>query len=88
MRIGFTYDLADDYLKMGFSPEDTAEFDTAVTIEGIESALAALGFQVEKIGNIKALTVRLAEFYREQKSSNTKTMGLYSILLKAYRFRP
>ena len=33
MRIGVTYDLRADYLAMGMSEEDTAEFDSEVTIE-------------------------------------------------------
>ena len=32
MRIGVTYDLRSDYLAMGYSEEDTAEFDSEVTI--------------------------------------------------------
>ena len=61
MRVGFTYDLRDDYLKAGYSLEETAEFDSVNTIESIEGALLGLGHQVERIGNIKALAARLAE---------------------------
>jgi len=32
MRVGLTYDLRSDYLAMGFSLEDTAEFDKEETI--------------------------------------------------------
>jgi D-alanine-D-alanine ligase len=60
MTLGFTYDLRDDYLAQGFSAEDAAEFDSQVTIDAIELALQQYGFNVEKIGNIKALTVALA----------------------------
>ena len=61
MRVGFTYDLRDDYLKAGSSLEETAEFDSVNTIESIEGALVGLGHQVERIGNIKALAARLTE---------------------------
>lgn len=61
MTLGFTYDLRDDYLAQGFSAEDAAEFDSQVTIDAIELALQQYGcFNVEKIGNIKALTAELA----------------------------
>ena len=35
MRIGVTYDLRADYLAMGMSEEDSAEFDAEVTIASI-----------------------------------------------------
>ncbi|HOV63431.1 MAG TPA: D-alanine--D-alanine ligase [Spirochaetia bacterium] len=60
MRVGFTYDLRDDYLARGFSPEEAAEFDTIETVEGIEGALSFLGLSVDRIGNIESLTRRLA----------------------------
>ena len=56
MRIGITYDLRDDYLAMGFGDEETAEFDRIDTIEAIESALQGLGFETDRIGNIRSLT--------------------------------
>ena len=60
MRIGVCYDLRSDYLAMGMSEEDTAEFDSAVTIDAICDALAALGWDVARIGNIRRLTEKLA----------------------------
>ena len=59
MKIGFTYDLKDDYLKMGFSTVEVAEFDTVETIEGIESSLRKLGYSVDRIGSVKSLISRL-----------------------------
>lgn len=59
MRIGLTYDLRDDYRKMGFSDEETAEFDSAETIREIEDALKRLGYLTERIGHIRALAARL-----------------------------
>ena len=60
MRIGFTYDLRDDYLRQGYSEEDTAEFDATETIDAIEAALQTLGHVVDRVGGIKSLTTRLA----------------------------
>ena len=59
MHIGLTYDLRSDYLAMGFSMEDTAEFDKEDTIAGIESALRELGYETDRIGHAKALVKRL-----------------------------
>ena len=60
MRIGVTYDLRADYLAMGMSEEDSAEFDAEVTISAIVNALAGLGHEPVRIGNVRALTQRLA----------------------------
>jgi D-alanine-D-alanine ligase len=54
-----TYDLRKDYLAMGYSEEDTAEFDREDTIEGIEQALQAHGCRTERIGHARRLTERL-----------------------------
>lgn len=59
MRVGLTYDLRDAYLEAGYSEIETAEFDRADTIESIETALTALGYGVDRIGNVKALAARL-----------------------------
>lgn len=59
MRIGLTYDLRDDYLAMGFTEEETAEFDHLSTIEAIEGALRRLGHGTDRIGHVKALAGRL-----------------------------
>jgi D-alanine-D-alanine ligase len=59
MLIGLTYDLRSDYLAMGMSMEETAEFDKEETIAGIEGALRELGYQTDRIGHAKALVRRL-----------------------------
>ena len=59
MRVGITYDLRDDYLAAGYSVEETAEFDSVVTIDGIDAALGRLGFETVRIGNIRQLAARL-----------------------------
>jgi D-alanine-D-alanine ligase len=61
MKFGITYDLKQDYLAMGFSTEQAAEFDGEDTIEAIEQALQKMGFETEKIGNIRHLTKALAK---------------------------
>jgi len=59
ISLGFTYDLKDDYLALGFSEEQVAEFDVPETIDGIYQALVELGFLVDKIGNAKSLIKRI-----------------------------
>jgi D-alanine-D-alanine ligase len=60
MRIGVTYDLRSDYLALGYGEEETAEFDSEITIAALCDALRGLGFAPDRIGNMKALTARLA----------------------------
>ncbi|MFM8478778.1 MAG: D-alanine--D-alanine ligase [Planctomycetaceae bacterium] len=60
MRIGLTYDLRSEYLAMGYSPEQTAEFDRDDTIDSIATALQILGHQPDRIGHLRQLVQRLA----------------------------
>ena len=60
MIIGLTYDLRSEYLKEGFSEEETAEFDKEETIAGIEEALNQLGYNTDRIGHARQLIGRLA----------------------------
>jgi D-alanine-D-alanine ligase len=64
MHIGVTYDLRDDYRALGFSEEDSAEFDVEETIAALCQALAALRHRPERIGNVRALTAALAQGLR------------------------
>lgn len=59
LHIGFVFDLRDDYLAMGYSVEDVAEFDSIETIEAIEAALSRLGHRVARIGHGRELARRL-----------------------------
>jgi D-alanine-D-alanine ligase len=61
MLVGLTYDLRDDYLKEGFTEEQTAEFDRESTIKALDDAIKSNGYTTERIGNIKALTKKLAD---------------------------
>ncbi|MBN1573366.1 MAG: D-alanine--D-alanine ligase [Deltaproteobacteria bacterium] len=61
MKVGITYDLRDEYLKMGMSEEDTAEFDRVDTIEAIDNALTRLGHLTDRIGTVHNLIKRLAK---------------------------
>ncbi len=58
--VGLTYDLRDDYLREGYSLEETAEFDKPDTIEAIEAVILKNGFASDRIGHVKALARRLA----------------------------
>jgi len=61
MRIGVTYDLRKDYIAMGYGEEETAEFDSEVTIDALCAALSSLGLTPVKIGNVKKLVAKLAK---------------------------
>jgi D-alanine-D-alanine ligase len=61
MRVGLTYDLRADYLAMGMSEEDSAEFDAEITIESLCNALSGLGYEPVRIGHIRALTELLVK---------------------------
>jgi D-alanine-D-alanine ligase len=92
MIIGLTYDLRDEYLRMGYSEEDTAEFDREDTVISIENALASLGYQTDRIGHIMNLVQRLSNGDRWDMVFNIAE-GLYGsgreaqvpALLDAYR---
>jgi D-alanine-D-alanine ligase len=60
MVIGLTYDLRSIYLEQGYAEDETAEFDREDTIEALEQALAQLGHETDRIGNIQQLIGRLA----------------------------
>jgi D-alanine-D-alanine ligase len=64
VRIGFTYDLKDDYLALGLAEHEVAEFDSLTTIEAIEAALRDLGHEVERVGHVRALAARLVAGWR------------------------
>lgn len=61
MKIGLTYDLRSDYLKQGYSMEETAEFDKESTIEGLETAIQNAGHHTQRIGNAQQLMKNLLE---------------------------
>jgi D-alanine-D-alanine ligase len=64
VRIGFTYDLKDDYLALGLAEHEVAEFDSVSTIDAIAGALTELGHEVERVGHIRALAARLVAGWR------------------------
>jgi len=55
IKVGLTFDLKEDYLRLGFSNEQVAEFDAPETIDALENAITSLGFEVIRIGNIFSL---------------------------------
>lgn len=61
ITVGLTYDLREDYLREGYSLQETAEFDKPDTIEAIEAVILKNGHAPDRIGHVKALTRRLVE---------------------------
>jgi D-alanine-D-alanine ligase len=59
-RVGLCYDLREDYLKRGFTPEQTAEFESIETVIALERALRARGYRVERVGGARRLIQKLA----------------------------
>jgi D-alanine-D-alanine ligase len=59
MRIGVTFDLRADYLAMGLGEEETAEFDSEVTIAGLCDALHSLGHMPQRVGGVRRLAEML-----------------------------
>jgi D-alanine-D-alanine ligase len=64
LRIGLTYDLRSEYLALGYTEEETAEFDREETVASLASALQRLGHTTDRIGNIQQLVKRLAQGHR------------------------
>ena len=65
MRIGVTYDLRADYLAKGMSEEDTAEFDSEITIA------ATPDYMIEN----QELDPGLFPFGDQERAQSTKTNG-------------
>ncbi|MEI6455884.1 MAG: ATP-grasp domain-containing protein [bacterium] len=78
MVIGLTYDLRSDYLKEGFSEEETAEFDRESTIDAIDKTLQELGYTTDRIGHVRSLVNRLAKGDRWEMVFNI-CEGIYGI---------
>ena len=55
IKVGLTFDLKEDYLLLGYTTEQVAEFDSVETIDALENVLTSLGFEVIRIGNIFGL---------------------------------
>lgn len=62
--VGLVYDLRADYLAMGYSEDDVAEFDSEGTIDALEKTIQQCGYRTERIGHGKALALKLAAGYR------------------------
>src|SRR5690606_31003511 len=60
MHVGITYDLKDEYLAIGYSSEEVAEFDREETIAALEAAIRRSGHTTSRIGRAQALLGRLA----------------------------
>ena len=55
ITVGLTFDLKDDYLLIGYSHEEVAEFDSLETIDALDDTLTSMGFRVIRIGNLFGL---------------------------------
>src|SRR3546814_7654528 len=84
MRVGLTYDLRDHYLAAGYGVEETAEFDSIATIEGIEGALGHYGLSADRIGTVQQLAARLAAGERWDFRSEEHTSELQSLMRISY----
>jgi D-alanine-D-alanine ligase len=60
MKVGITYDLRQEYLDLGCSEQEAAEFDKPDTIDAIDATLLRLGYRTDRIGHLKNLVTRLA----------------------------
>jgi D-alanine-D-alanine ligase len=78
MIVGITYDLRSDYLKEGYTEEETAEFDKEDTLDDIENALKHLGYETVRIGHVRQLIQQLALGKRWDLVFNI-TEGMYGI---------
>ncbi|KAL1917142.1 uncharacterized protein VTP21DRAFT_4798 [Calcarisporiella thermophila] len=61
LKIGFTFDRKSDWLSLGLTKEEVAEFDDDKTIDSIANTLRDIGHDVDIIGNAHSLVQRLAE---------------------------
>ncbi len=61
MHVGITYDLKDEYLALGYSSEEVAEFDREDTIAALEQSIQRAGHTTSRIGRAQSLMQRLAQ---------------------------
>ena len=61
MHVGITYDLKDEYLELGYSSEEVAEFDREDTIAALEASIRRAGYTTSRIGRATSLMKRLAQ---------------------------
>ena len=82
IKVGLTFDLKEDYLQLGYTNDEVAEFDALETINALEQALNSLGFEVIRIGNIFNLVNYLNDQSRCDLVFNI-CEGLYGIAREA-----
>ncbi|WP_373086261.1 D-alanine--D-alanine ligase [Sneathiella sp.] len=59
MKLGLVYDLRDDYRALGYTEEETAEFDSRETVDALSASIGGLGWDVDLIGRGQELARRL-----------------------------
>jgi D-alanine-D-alanine ligase len=92
IKVGLTYDLKENYLNLGYTNDEVAEFDSPETIDALDHTIVSLGFEVIRIGNIFSLVDFLSAGNRCDLVFNI-CEGMYGIareaqvpcLLDAYR---
>jgi D-alanine-D-alanine ligase len=52
MRIGFTYDLRDDFPAQGLADDEAAECESQDTVQAIADTIVSLGYDVDRIGHV------------------------------------
>ncbi len=82
MKVGLTYDLRAEYLKEGYSEEETAEFDRESTVDAIDESLRTLGYETDRIGHLRNLLQRLGKGDRWDLVFNI-CEGMYGIAREA-----
>ena len=60
MTVGLTYDLRSDWLRLGYSELETAEFDREETVAAVDAAIRVHGISTERIGNYRSLMEALS----------------------------
>lgn len=61
LKIGLVYNLREDYMALGYSEEETAEFDTISSLNAMTASLERLGHEVDHVGHGQALAQRLVK---------------------------
>ena len=61
LKVGLTYDLRSDYINLGYTDEEIAEFDSEETIEALDETITELGYTTQRIGNIFSLVDRISK---------------------------
>ncbi|MBX3317335.1 MAG: ATP-grasp domain-containing protein [Phycisphaeraceae bacterium] len=59
MHIGLTYDLKDEYLAQGYTPDECSELDCVETVDALAAVAESMGHRTTRVGHVKELARRL-----------------------------